>query len=50
MRHPSLKALGKSIKPNSRSVNSMFLTLKMLENVKNIEITDLELCLIDFPS
>ena len=35
---------------NSRSVNSMFLTLKMLKNVKNIEITDLELCLIDFPS
>jgi hypothetical protein len=27
----------------------MFLTLKMLKTVKNIEITDLELCFIDFP-
>jgi hypothetical protein len=35
---------------NSRSVNSMFLTLRMLQNVKNIEITNLELCLIDFSS
>ena len=32
------------------TVNSMFLTLKKLKNVENIEITDLELCLIDFPS
>ena len=31
------------IKRNSRSVNSMVLTLKMLKNVKNIEITDFEL-------
>ena len=37
--------IGKSIKHNSKSVNSMFLTL----NVKNIEIIDIELCLIDFP-
>jgi hypothetical protein len=42
--------LGKSIKHNSKSVNSMFLTLEMFKNGKNIEITDLELCLIDFPS
>jgi hypothetical protein len=30
--------------PNSPTVNSMFLTLRMLKNVKNIEITNLELC------
>jgi hypothetical protein len=35
---------------NSGSVNSMFLTIKMFSNVKNIEFADLELCLIDFPS
>jgi hypothetical protein len=34
----------------SRSINSMFLTVKMFENVKNIKFADLELCLIDFPS
>jgi hypothetical protein len=35
---------------NSRSVNSMFLTIKMFQNVKNIKFVDLELCLIVFPS
>jgi hypothetical protein len=35
------------IRCNSRSVNSMFSTLNMFKNVKNIEITDLELCLMD---
>jgi hypothetical protein len=35
---------------NSRSVNSMFLTIKMFKMLKNIKFADLELCLIDFPS
>ena len=36
---------------NSRSVNSMFLTIKMIFlSVKNIKFADFELCLIDFPS
>ena len=38
---------------NSRSVNSMFLTIKMIlsvKAVKNIKFADFELCLIDFPS
>jgi hypothetical protein len=42
--------IGKSIKHNSKSVNSMFLTLNFFLNVKNIEVIDIELCLIDFPS
>jgi hypothetical protein len=37
-------------KHNSRSVISMFLTFFNIFNVKNIEFTDFELCLIDFPS
>ena len=35
---------------NSRSVNSMFLTIKMIFSVKNIKFADFDLCLIDFPS
>jgi hypothetical protein len=35
---------------NSRSVISMFLTFFNIFHVKNIEFTDLELCLIGFPS
>jgi hypothetical protein len=32
---------------NSRSVNSMFSSLRMLKDVKNNEIADLELCLTE---